>query len=917
MIKQSGIALLPVAIIITIVAAVSLLLSYESSMNVNETASQFEAKQADLVAEAGMAHAKWQLLQNTNCTAYTNITNTNFDTHSYSASVAPNSGSPIQVSVNGVTSEGISRTLVDSHMRMYQTPFSKEIILDNTGQDSFIEGETGHLDHNKGSNQHIIIKSETNKPERGLLQFDLTSIPANTKIMSAELGLYLDESKGNSQEIYIHRLTDDWEQDEVTWEVKRSGFFQNWSPQGGEYVANVSGSFIVDAVGWYSAEITQLIQDWVKVPSINQGMILLSNPASGNNEKKFASSDNDDATLHPKLTITYACECGQVCVNPALSNLLMVVGDPDKLDGNETIRKDLIESWGYSVLLIDESASQEKYDEAVAESNVAYVSALADHSKLQDKLVNTSIGVVYEQYELLDSFGMAEQERRRDLNVINIVNNTHYITSVFPTGELVIYSGDEPSYTLEPEYASGLQILGQMNSDGWQPALTVVNTNAGLFGGGTAAGRRVTLPWENLDFSSINADGQTLMRRTLAWGAGAGEEETISNLIAHWKLDESSGLIAVESINGFDGGLQNNPEWEAAGRIDGALFFDNVNAQVVVPHSDLLSPEKALTLSAWVYNDAASLVDSYRIISKESLGANDNYFLAMQSNSLFLGIGGSFFNPAVSLSANQWYHIVATFDDDADEVRMYIDGIEVLSEATNASLTPNTDDLYIGSNWEEYKWWEGLIDDVRLYDRALTFEEIDELFQSAPTEDGGGGELKQPPEPPSDSCVGNYLDEFNQRVYSGSDGSLNWSTEWIEINESNGPTSGDEQVRSDLGHDYVLRIRDNDGGGEGVQRQADLSAYKTATLKFLYSRDSLDDSNDYVAVEVTHDGIDWKEIERIAGPGTDNTYFLIESDISSYISSTTSIRFLTSSTMGNTDTVYIDNVEVEVSGCVD
>jgi len=203
--------------------------------------------------------------------------------------------------------------------------------------------------------------------------------------------------------------------------------------------------------------------------------------------------------------------------------------------------------------------------------------------------------------------------------------------------------------------------------------------------------------------------------------------------------------------------------------------------------------------------------------------------------------------------------------------------------------------------------------DVRIYNRALLAEEIEELFKSVPTEGGGGSKL--PPDPPTDSCAGNFLDEFNQRVYSGNDGSLSWSTDWDEINESNGPTSGDEQVRSDLGHDYVLRIRDNDGGGEGVQRQADLSEYTAATLKFLYSRDSFDNSSDYVTVEASKDGADWNEVERIEGPGTDNSYLPLETDISSFISPLTSIRFLTSPTLGGTDTVYIDNVEIEVSGC--
>ena len=68
----------------------------------------------------------------------------------------------------------------------------------------------------------------------------------------------------------------------------------------------------------------------------------------------------------------------------------------------------------------------------------------------------------------------------------------------------------------------------------------------------------------------------------------------------------------------------------------------------------------------------------------------------------------------VSLSSN--------LDDVANQVRMYVDGVEVLSETTAASLSSNTDDIYIGSNWEGTKYWEGLLDDIRLYNRALTLQ---------------------------------------------------------------------------------------------------------------------------------------------------------------------------------------------------
>jgi hypothetical protein len=156
-----------------------------------------------------------------------------------------------------------------------------------------------------------------------------------------------------------------------------------------------------------------------------------------------------------------------------------------------------------------------------------------------------------------------------------------------------------------------------------------------------------------------------------------------------------------------------------------------------------------------------------------------------------------------------------------------------------------------------------------------------------------------------------YHDKFNARTYSGSDGTLTWSTDWLEVNESDGPTSEDIQVTSDSGHDFTLRLRDNDNGGEGVQREADLSSCPTATLRFAYRRNSFDNSNDYVKVEVSPDGGgSWTELDRLRGPATDTAYLKADYDIGAFMAVDTRIRLLTSSSLSVFDQLYVDNVEI-------
>ena len=162
-------------------------------------------------------------------------------------------------------------------------------------------------------------------------------------------------------------------------------------------------------------------------------------------------------------------------------------------------------------------------------------------------------------------------------------------------------------------------------------------------------------------------------------------------------------------------------------------------------------------------------------------------------------------------------------------------------------------------------------------------------------------------------CNGTYLDTFDSRDWDGDDGSITpWIDPWVEVGESDGVNKGDVQVAADQSN-YQLQIRDNDNGGEGVERQLDLSGAGTATLSFDYRRTGLDDSNDYVAVYVSATGTagPWSEIVRIEGGNNDAAYQASTHDISDHISAQTAIRLRSSPGMGVTDTVWFDNIQIE------
>ncbi|HEC19499.1 MAG TPA: hypothetical protein ENI97_09155 [Gammaproteobacteria bacterium] len=164
-----------------------------------------------------------------------------------------------------------------------------------------------------------------------------------------------------------------------------------------------------------------------------------------------------------------------------------------------------------------------------------------------------------------------------------------------------------------------------------------------------------------------------------------------------------------------------------------------------------------------------------------------------------------------------------------------------------------------------------------------------------------------------------FLDTFGSNSYAGNDGTNNWTGDWVEFNDNNNSNSGDERIRNDQGS-RRLQVQDNDGGGEGVWREADLSGFPagaTATLSFDYRRRGLDNVNDYVAIQVSADGgSSWSELGRLSGPANDGGYTTTSYDITAAMAANTRIRFITSPTMGNNDRVYFDNVQIAVDWTV-
>ena len=201
----------------------------------------------------------------------------------------------------------------------------------------------------------------------------------------------------------------------------------------------------------------------------------------------------------------------------------------------------------------------------------------------------------------------------------------------------------------------------------------------------------------------------------------------MGGLVGYWPFDEGSGNVAADaSGNGNDGELVGNPTW-VAGNFGGALEFDGAASYVNVPHADALSPQTNMTFAAWLKpNVTINAADgAYRLMSKN----NDIFFLFNYEQIGQLGFliksaagtNNAVHSTTAEWTAGQWYHVAGTFD--GAELKIYVNGV---LEATNAFVGETGTsglDLWIGAD-DLPSFFPGAIDDIRLYDTALTEVEI-------------------------------------------------------------------------------------------------------------------------------------------------------------------------------------------------
>ena len=198
-----------------------------------------------------------------------------------------------------------------------------------------------------------------------------------------------------------------------------------------------------------------------------------------------------------------------------------------------------------------------------------------------------------------------------------------------------------------------------------------------------------------------------------------------SGLVAAYGFEEPSGTNVVDSSSRGNNGTYASATRSASGKHGAALSFNGSSASVTVPDAASLRLTTGMTLEAWV-NPAASGNWRTVLLKQQTndlvygLYANDD--VNRPSAWLYTTASQPSVTGAAALALNTWTHLAATYD--GSTLRMYVNGTQVGTRAISGSLVAGTGPLKIGGNALWGEWFSGLIDDVRVYNRALSAGEL-------------------------------------------------------------------------------------------------------------------------------------------------------------------------------------------------
>jgi hypothetical protein len=218
---------------------------------------------------------------------------------------------------------------------------------------------------------------------------------------------------------------------------------------------------------------------------------------------------------------------------------------------------------------------------------------------------------------------------------------------------------------------------------------------------------------------------------------GLTQEMVLDGLVGFWSLDQNTitGKNVKDVFGGHDGTIKGAPK-KVAGKFGDALEFDGETTLIEIPHHAELDLKNEVTIEFWFLLKGKSVNNDFpRPVSKgQSTGDNDGYGVWVRDTSSPNDIGfrcvtlvptDTRSQAVPNYDDNNWHHVVLSYN--GKKGRLYVDGEMLVDQDVSGDMSQSKEPLHIGDGRDE-RHWNGLIDEVRVYNRGLSEKEVSQNF---------------------------------------------------------------------------------------------------------------------------------------------------------------------------------------------
>ena len=219
--------------------------------------------------------------------------------------------------------------------------------------------------------------------------------------------------------------------------------------------------------------------------------------------------------------------------------------------------------------------------------------------------------------------------------------------------------------------------------------------------------------------------------------AVSGPSVPTDGLVGYWTMDDadvSASTLSDQSGYGNDGAINGDPVTDAPGVQGDSFAFDGTDDSVVVARDPSLEPQ-TITFAAWVKSDTSTWNEPGWALAKRD-GEHEGYIIHPDSGTraIRVYIGGSdgswHYVEYTPDDITQWHHYVGRYD--GETLTMFVDGEKTGEKTVSVDIAyPDTStDLHLGSDGLSGRDGQGNLDDVRVYERALSDSEVQDLYDA-------------------------------------------------------------------------------------------------------------------------------------------------------------------------------------------